>query len=269
MTVAESDGREPADEDTAEYPDVNHADVTDHYARLDDLYAELGTIDGDTLAAGVTGRKGWYKDRESTTDGWDREGRQTTLARDYDTLRENLEWTDNRSIHATIQYSKADRYAESWQPYDRTENGRGWKGNESATLDYADIEAYAPFADIDLKDEYKHQRPDGELDAGAVEAALGEYIDAFADLAGGREHVYALDSVGGAYVMANPTCTRAIAEHFGDDRDARERVFAELRARIDEWLDDVREDVNDTVPGVEVSLNRTYSTRRIGITKHR
>lgn len=245
----ESDEREG--DDTPETPTVTDADVADHYGRLGDLYAELGTIDGDTLAAGVTGRKGWYKDRPSTVGGWDREGRQSTLARDYDTLRENLSWVDNRSIHATIQYSKAERYAESWTPYNRTPNGREWKGGESPTLDYADIEAYAPFADIDLEDEYKRQRPDGDLDTDPVEAALERYVAAFAELAGGREHVYALDSVGGAYVMAAPTCTRPIAEHFADDRDARERVFSELRGRVDTWLGDVRDDVNDAVPDTQ------------------
>lgn len=240
----EQDGGDTDEEVTAKM-------VRDHYARLEGLYDELGTIDGDTLAAGVTGRKGWYKSRTSTVAGWDGEGRQTTLARDHDTLLDNLEWVDNRSIHATIQYSEAERYAESWQPYTRGESGREWKDNESPTLDYADIEAYAPFADIDLEDEYKHQRLDDDLDTGPVEAAIGEYIDAFANLAGGREHVYALDSVGGAYVMAAPTCTRPIAEHFADDADARKRVFSELRSRVDEWLGSVREHVNDTVPGVQ------------------
>ena len=244
-------GDEQADRDAD--AEVTDEMVRDHYARLDDLYAELGTIGDDVLAAGVTGRKGWYTERSSTVGGWDGEGRQTTLARDYDVLRENLTrpWIENRSIHATIQYSPADRYADSWTPYRRGENGREWENGDSPTLDYADIKAYAPFADIDLEDEYKQQRPDGEFDTDLVEAAIEKYIDAFAELAGGREHVYALDSVGGAYVIAAPTTTRPIAEHFADDREARERVFSELRGRIDSWLGNVREVVNDAVPAVQ------------------
>ena len=246
--VREDEGDDGADEDA----DTEATDemVLAHYERLDDLYAELGTIDGNILAAGVTGRLGWYTDRKSTVVGWDREGRQSTLARDYDALIDNLEWVNNRSIHATIQYSRAERFAESWEPYKLSEDGREWRDG-SPTLDYADIDAYAPFADIDLEDEYKEQRPDGELDTDLVEAALSEYIEAFAELAGGREHVYALDSVGGAYVMAAPTSTRPIAEHFADDREARERVFSELRERIDSWLGNVREVVNDAVPEVQ------------------
>ena len=239
------------DDDGPEPPAATDDDVVVHYGRLHELYAELGTIGDDVLAAGVTGRYGWYTNRPCALDGWDRERRQSTLARDYGVLIDNLSWTENRSIHATIQYSRAERYADSWTAYRRTEeDGREWRGGESPTLDYADIEAYAPFADIDLENEYKEQRPDGDLDTELVEAAIEEYIDAFAELAGGREHVYALDSVGGAYVMAAPTSTRPIAEHFADDRDARERVFSELRSRLDSWLASVREDVNDAVPGV-------------------
>lgn len=46
-----------------------------------------------------------------------------------------------------------------------------------------------------IKDDVKVRRPDGEIPQQEIEAALEMYIDAFAKLAGGREHIYALDSV--------------------------------------------------------------------------
>lgn len=95
----------------------------------------------------------------------------------------------------------------------------------------------------------KENRPDGDIPQAEIEQAIEEYIAAFAKLAGGVEHVYALDSVGGSYVMASPTCTRPIADAFGPD--GRERVFKELRARLDKWLGEVRDNVNDAVPAVE------------------
>jgi putative DNA primase/helicase len=112
--------------------------------------------------------------------------------------------------------------------------------------EYGDLRAYAPFADIDLTDEQKQARPSGDAAEATVERALDLYIEAFAELAGGLEHVYALDSVGGAYVFVAPTATAPIAEAF--DRPGRAKIFEDLTDRLNDWLEAVKSDVNSAVP---------------------
>jgi len=70
---------------------------------------------------------------------------------------------------------------------------------EKPSPDSEDIAAVAAWGDIDLADELKAQRFDRDDETYATaEAALEAYVDAFAELYGGRDAVDALDSVGGA-----------------------------------------------------------------------
>jgi putative DNA primase/helicase len=114
---------------------------------------------------------------------------------------------------------------------------------------YGDLQAYAPFADIDLEDGIKADRPGGDIPREAIEQALAMYIDAFADLAGGSEHVYALDSVGGAYVFIAPTATQPITDEFSSSD--RGILLDDMTGRLNEWLKDVRDEINEAIPAVE------------------
>jgi putative DNA primase/helicase len=174
-------------------------------------------------------------------------------------MRDDLE----RVVYATISYAPKDWYLNAWESYNWGDDGREWVGGSSPTPGYGEITAYAPFADIDLTDDVKEQRPAGDIPRGRVEDALARYIDAFAELAGDREHVFALDSVGGAYVMVAPTSTAPIAERYAPD--GRRRLFDDLTDRMNDWLDDVRADVNDAVdvagtfePDLLNNKNRLY-----------
>lgn len=230
-------GPEPSDStDTA--PDS----IAEHYERLGELYEELGQLGSDLYCPGNSDFLGWYHTRP--VDGhWTGEGRTWALAREYDDLRDELD----RVLYATVNYAPAKWFLDAWTPYEHTADGREWDG-ENPTPGYGDLGAYAPFADIDLADGVKEQRPEGDIPREKIEQALSVYTDAFADLAGGDSHVFALDSVGGAYVMVAPAATKPIADELG--RADRALLFEDMMGRLNQWLDDVNGRVHETVPEV-------------------
>lgn len=240
------DETEEPPEDAAETAqNSDETPIADHYDRLDEVYAELGDLDGDQCL-GNTDFMGWYKTRPADSSDIDGQGRPWALGKEFAGMREDVD----RVVYAVINYATEEWFLDAYQPFNYTDNGREWIGGDSPTPGYDEITAYAPFADIDLTDEIKKRRPDGDIPRDNIETALSEYIDAFADLAGGREHVFALDSVGGAYVMVAPSSTAPIAEHY--DPDARRLLFEDLTDRMNDWLDDTRQAVNETVPVADV-----------------
>ena len=231
---------------------------SDHYDRVGDVYAELGAIDGD-MCLGNTDFLGWYRTRAAEDGRYDGEGRPWALGREFPGMRDELD----RVVYAAVNYAPARWFADAFRPFEWGDSGRKWVGGQKPTPGYGDITAYAPFADIDLVDEVKKRRPDGEIPKERVEAALQMYVSAFAELAGDREHVFVLDSVGGAYVMVAPTATRPIAERY--DTGDRRLLFEDLSDRMNDWLDDVRADVNNAVdvagtfePDLLNNKNRLY-----------
>jgi len=214
--------------------------TSEHYARLGDLYATLGEIDG-WHCPGNRDFYGWYRTRQGPG-AWDGEGRAWALGNEFAGIRQELE----RVVYATVNYVPAKWFMDSWHPFNYEENGREWKGDKKPTPGYGDIHAYAPFADIDLTDAAKRKRPDGDAPRETVETALTVYLEAFGELAGSMEHVYALDSVGGAYAFVAPTATAPIADAF--DRQDRAIIFEDMTDRLNDWLDGVKDDVNAAVP---------------------
>jgi len=242
---------------TAEVTSVTD-DFADHYDHVGDVYAELGSLDDGGMSIGNTDFVGWYHTSPPDTDDFDGRGRPWALGREFPGMRDDLD----RVVYTTISYAPKAWYLDAWTPYQYGDDGREWIG-ETPTPNYDELVAYAPFADIDLDDDVKHDRPAGDIPREQVEDALALYIDAFADLAGGREHVFALDSVGGAYVMVAPTSTAPIAERY--EPDGRRRLFSDLTDRMNEWLDEQREAVNDAVdvgdffaPDLLNNKNRLY-----------
>lgn len=222
--------------------------VADHYDRLAGVYEELGQLDG-ALCVGNADFKGWYHSPPTrragdVPEGYDGRARPWALAPDYDKLTDALD----RVLYATVNYVPRTYYADSWQAYRWADDGREWNG-EKPMPGYADMVAYAPFADIDLADDVKAGRPEGSVPKERIETALDRYIGAFADLCGGRDAVFALDSVGGAYVMVAPSVTAPIADRF--EGSARAAIYDELTDRLNEWLAVVRENVNAEIDGLE------------------
>lgn len=221
-------------------------EVAEHYARLGGLYGTLGELHGNLTPANADFTR-WYNTKAGAAPpaGFDGQARAWALAPDYDDLRECVE----RVMYATVNYASRDYYARSWAPYRWNDGVREWDNDANPLPGYGDIEAYAPFADIDLADDVKEHRPDGDVPTSTIERALAEYVAAFADLAGTHDAVHVLDSVGGAYVMLAPSITEPIAVTFTSAD--RARIFDELTDRLNEWLEGVASDVLDTVPDVE------------------
>lgn len=223
----------------------NTTDYAAHYRRVRPVYEALGELETGGLCLGSTDFVGWYNTRRADGD-WDGEGRGWALGREWEQFRKDLD----RVAYATTNYAPTDWFVDAWDSYRWTEdNSREWSQDDTPLPGYGDLRAYAPFADVDLVDEQKHRRPEDGGPREIVEPALEEYIGHFARLAGGREHVFALDSVGGAYIMIAPTATLPITEQF--DADARRLLYEDMMDRLNGWLKDVTEQVIATVPASE------------------
>jgi putative DNA primase/helicase len=211
------------------------------------VYESLGVIEGVGYSIGNHDFDGWYQDKNKYQNR-KLKARPWILANKWESLRQKVD----RSMYATITYAPAEWHMNSWVGFEWIEDdgdrSRKWE-DEKPTPNYSEITAHAPFADIDLADAVKHKRPDGNIPQEQIEAALNEYIDAFAELAGSREHVFALDSVGGAYVFIAPSSTTPIAREF--DADERELIFGDMMDRLNVWLGDVRDDVISAIPETE------------------
>lgn len=253
---------------------LSRADVREHHQRIEDSVAPLGTLAGNPTLA-VTDKMGWYITRDNTDPGEDeigqypKERRARNFATDYgDVVDRSLE----RTLYSLTSYKRLEAF-ERWEPARFDEDSYEYL-NEKPTPSIEDSVAISAWGDIDLADELKLQRPDlDESTYTTAEAALEAYIDAFADLYGGRDAVYALDSVGGAYVFGAPEATLPIARHYQDDADARARVLGAFIERTNEYLQDAEERVNERVedasevikPDWANNLNRQY---KIPLTIH-
>jgi len=229
------------DHDEAEVIDGTDS-INAHYRQdgISDVYQTLGEIAGTGYAIGNHDFVGWYRERRYPR----QEARPLILSEEWGTIREKLD----RVVYATISYAPTEFHMDSWEPFEWGSGGREWE-YETPTPNYDDITAIAPFADIDLADDVKHDRPDGDIPKDKIEAALSQYIEAFAELASSRKHVFALDSVGGAYVMIAPSSTAPIAEHFSPAD--RRLIYSDMMDRLNEWLGDVRDDVVSNIPETE------------------
>ena len=228
-------------------------DVADHYERARGVLSELGSLDG-SLATGNADKTKWYVNDSGAAGEWDGRARPVALSPDVGDL------DIDRVVYASINYSPADYYMTAWNRYKWGDDGRTWDGGENPMPDYADLSAIAPFADVDLLDDVKAGRPDGEVPQETVADALDGYIEGFADLCGGRGPVHALDSVGGAYVMVAPSVSAPIAERFGGDD--RATILEELSGRVNDHLSDVRDDVRDAVDGHDDVLDPDMVTHK-------
>ena len=225
--------------------------IREHYRRARPIYEALADVcSSETLA--IADHVGWYTKRDNTdpatVDEWPKAGRCLTFGRDFDQFVERIE----RVAYATTSYNDAE-YLSRWHlcRYDPDHETTEWRGErDSVTPPSSATTAIAAWGDVDLRDELKSQR--GELDEDTretIEATLEAYIDEFADLYDSRDAVYALDSVGGAYIFGAPEATLPIGQIFSDDTDAAERVLCEFIKRSNAWLEAAEERVNERVDG--------------------
>jgi hypothetical protein len=231
---------------------MQQKDIRKHYRRITPVVEALGDLDG-AVTLGNDDFVGWYvkrdcRDATAIDEGFDQEARPATLAVDWDTIRGRID----RVLYAITSY-KPKQALIDWEPctWDSENKTTHWR-TDKPMPEYRDIEAVALWGDIDLVDELKPQRGDLDADTRAtVEETLAAYARAFGMLYGSEDAVFALDSVGGAYIMGAPAATRPIATHFDSDLDARQRVIEALVERSNEWLEGVQSFVEATVDGAE------------------
>jgi len=226
------------------------AAIRDHYRRVAPVYDELATV-GEYPTIGLNDFVGWYikrdqDDIEAIKAGYPQRGRVPRLDRDYDEICDRIE----RTLYAVTTYKTPAAFTD-WEPcrYDTVEDTTVWQ-TSPPTPGYAGLRAVPVWGDIDLADDIKPQR--GDLDAATrelVERTLEAYIEEYATLYGSREAVYALDSVGGAYLFGAPEATLPIVDHFDEETDTLERVFDALLDRSNDWLQAAEHRVNDRIDG--------------------
>jgi putative DNA primase/helicase len=247
-------------------------DIREHYRRVREVYDGIAALDADQEArtGGVIDNSGWYASRSNADDfdsleeGYDQLGSPNLLESAADKItREG----GGRVLYALTTYSPVMDREEPFKWGEKADGSptREWR-TESPLPDYDEIVGQALFADVDVADEYKERPLPSEI-RDVVEAALEVYVDRFADLAGSRDHVLLLDSVGGAYPMIPPSATAPLAEQFTASGD-RQLVYEHLCSRMDEWLADVWSEVQESVSGAAEYLdpdhinnkNRQYKT---------
>lgn len=238
---------------------LTDAAIQDHYRRVREVYDTLASLDGhpDAHTGGVIDNSRWYTYRPNTDDfealdeGFDRVGSPTILS---DAVRDLYEQSGGRVLYALTTYSpEMDQQALCRFSKDTTGDRVSTWRTDGPLPDYGDIVGQALIHDVDLADAYA-ERPLPAAVQTVVEAALDVYVDRFAALAGSRDHVFLLDSVGGAYPMLPPAATAPLAEEFPAEKD-RALLFEALCTRMNEWLGEVWTDVCEQVPAAETYLD--------------
>ncbi|ELZ96601.1 hypothetical protein [Haloferax sulfurifontis] len=236
-------------------------DVREHYSRVRRVYDALASIDASEGFAEATGEDGyptlgsndaggWYvkrdnDDLDSLEQGFDRIGHAATFANDFDTLAGRVD----RCLYALTSYKDPTGLREVPCYYDRENSETVWDGRKPTPIE-KDLRGVMAWGDIDLVDELKPKRGDldGETQA-VVEETIAAYVDEFETLYGFDDAVFALDSVGGLYIMGAPAATLPIAEAFHGDDDAIERIMQAFITRSNDWLSGAQERVEERVDG--------------------
>ncbi|ADB64003.1 phage/plasmid primase, P4 family (plasmid) [Haloterrigena turkmenica DSM 5511] len=231
--------------------DLSPSEVRDHYRKASSVFDKLGDVaNNPTLVK--NDHYGWYIKRDNDNvdeleEGWTQRGRVAT-ADDYPEIVDRI----SRSLYAITTYKKPDAVARE-RPcrYNSDDGVTEWMGDETPMPEWGDVVALPAWGDIDLADELKGERETLSAEKReTVERTLDAYIGEFAALYGGnRDAIMALDSVGGAYIFGPPEATIPIARLFKDDENASARVFEELNDRINDYLREAEQRVNDRVTG--------------------
>ena len=231
---------------------LSTASIRDYYQRVEPVYDALATVQ-EYPTIGLNDFVGWYIKRDHgdvdlIEAGYPQHGRVARLDADFEEIQDRIE----RTLYAVTTYKSPEAF-QRWEPcrFDTEEGTTVWR-KSPPTPEYPDLRAIPVWGDIDLADGLKPFR--GDLDderRTLVENTLTAYIEEYADLYGTRNAVYALDSVGGAYIFGAPEATLPIADHFRDDLDALERVFDEFLDRSNAWLQNAETRVNDRIDGAD------------------
>jgi uncharacterized coiled-coil protein SlyX len=261
-TTSTDDNNEASDPQTA----MDTADIREYHTQLADTLAPLCSLDGNPTLL-VNDKKGWYVTRDNQTQDEEHDGeefpkerRARNFCEDYNRVAATRV---ERTFYGLTSYKFPETF-ERWQPArfdpERGDNGEYVYADRKPAPLAEDIATVAVWGDIDLEDELKLQRPDlDEETYDIAEEAYEAYIQAFADLYGGRDAVYMLDSVGGAYIFGAPEATLPIVRYYADDDDARARVLSELIDRSNDYLGEAQQRINAEIGGASEVIDPDWA----------
>lgn len=217
---------------------MGKVDARAHHERVQQVWSTL-ELDG-ALAPANNDRMGWYERRR------DGKKRPRTVVSDGVELVQDVE----RTVYTAISFAPRDYYIDAWQDYDSSTD------SDNPQPDYGDFVGFAPFVDVDLTNDAKAKRKAGKLNTEPVEEAIDRYVAAFARLCGGRDAVFLLDSVGGAYPLVAPSVASPIADHFS--RKERATIYEELAARVNDYAKKVWQDIEAEIEGIGKLLDPDF-----------
>jgi hypothetical protein len=185
-------------------------DIREHYQRIRPVLDALATV-GDCPTMAVPDKHGWYVLGHNSDPGtclnWQYRRRPRWLGRDLNSTIHSVD----RTLYSLTSW-KDPSLSDRWQLAQKQDGNWVYQNGKKPTPNAGDIRAISVWGDIDLADDVKQRR--GSLSAqerSTIERALEEYAIEFSRIYGGRESIYMLDSVGGAYAFGPPEATLPIA----------------------------------------------------------
>jgi uncharacterized coiled-coil protein SlyX len=261
-TTSTDNSNEASDPQTA----MDTADVREYHTQLADTLSPLCSLGGNPTLL-VNDKKGWYvtrdnqaQDKEHDGEEFPKERRARNFCEDYNRVAATRV---ERTLYGLTSYKFPETF-ERWKiarfDPERGDNGEYVYADRKPAPLSEDIAAVAVWGDIDLEDDLKLQRPDlDEETYDIAEEAYEAYIQAFADLYGGRDAIYMLDSVGGAYIFGAPEATLPIVRYYADDPDARARVLSELIDRSNDYLGEAQQRINAEIRGASEVIDPDWA----------
>lgn len=200
----------------------------EHYEKYLDVYKIISKVNnGKTVWIPTDSHSGWYVDSTADEgsvgweDGYPKQSRPQILP---DDLSSDVE----RTAYTTISYCDDDSYTTRY--YKNLDDGIEWYDDSKSRLpDYGDMNAWAIFVDIDIKDDYK-KRPLPEEHKEIIQNRLSLWFDAFEQMSGSKNSVLSLDSGGGVYVFIPPTGLAPVADKY--DKEDLNLIFNEIGKRV-------------------------------------
>jgi len=256
-TTDEQDGNKEATDDAdsddepeveSYYTEVDSSVVADHYAQIEDVYAEL-PVSGFAPILNAD-YSGWYitEENEEYDPNLPLEGNETDPAtfpkkrspasakRDLETIIDNVE----RTMYATTSY-KTDEMMDQWTParWDSDKGTYVYPVTGNPLPSWEDIAGLMVWGDIDLADELKPQRAISTPRPRRPPRPPWKPTERSTPNSTAVKMQSSDSTVWGAYIMGSPAATLQIFSHFHDVKDnvsGAAMVFEEFVERSNERL---------------------------------
>jgi len=244
--------------------------IAEHYHNIQDIIETLAEIEPErrtwesypTMA--VFDHSGWYITEDASVRSppegvniseYRIKSRPIHPIEDYNSVLSGI----SRTLYTLTSY-KSPRAISEWTPAKRDNGSMDYPDQcGKPAPDISDIRGWSVWGDFDLADELKPLRANLPDDHQQVaEQILERYITKMGNrFFGTTDPMYALDSIGGAYIMSAPAITLPIAQYFltheseEDPEDALERVFKHFNEESNQILREIKQEVNQEIQGAD------------------